>query len=67
MKNTTNERYGLWRIADRKGDQEDTLYWSNQKGWVGIAQSDGFSNEEKNILNLPIGGQWWFDEDQDDE
>jgi len=52
---------GLWRIqstTERDFDTEFPLYWSNDLGWVLRPQSDKFTTEEKNTLNLPLGGRW---------
>lgn len=34
------------------------LYWSNESGWIGVDFADEFSEQERNSLNLPVGGEW---------
>jgi hypothetical protein len=34
------------------------LLWSNQNGWTGADDYDVFTAEEKEQLNLPMGGRW---------
>ena len=58
---------GLWRIVQYDPAGDVTLYWSNANGWGGLARSDGYSQSERETLNLPMGGQWWFDRDDDSE
>lgn len=36
----------------------ETMYWSNQQGWVTIHDADVFSVEEQRVLNLPLEGHW---------
>ena len=34
-------------------------YWSNKIGWIDeVLFADIFNQEEKETLNLPIGGEW---------
>ena len=42
-----------YRIKNDHGE-----YWSNEWGWTDKSESDLFTDTEKNILNLPIGGSW---------
>ena len=58
---------GLWRIVQYDPAGDVTLYWSNANGWGGLARSDGYSQAERETLNLPMGGQWWFDRDDDSD
>lgn len=37
--------------------EQPDLCWSNEDGWVQDT-FDTFSEEEKNSLSLPIGGEW---------
>jgi len=55
-------RAGVWRIITGTHCAE-WLYWSNASGWGSLAQSDGFPQAERKTVNLPIGGQWWFDDE----
>lgn len=34
------------------------LYWSNDLGWVDKDSADEFTSDERNKLNLPMGGSW---------
>lgn len=36
----------------------ERLFWSNTYGWTDFWIADYFTEKEKNILNLPIGGEW---------
>ena len=45
----------LWTIRD---EEEEELYWSNEYGWVYYKYADVFTDEERNTLNLPLGGIW---------
>jgi hypothetical protein len=42
-----------WLIEDGDG-----LYWSNSDGWVDKGSADKFTDEEKAMFNLPMGGMW---------
>lgn len=57
---------GVWRIITGTHCAE-LLYWSTAEGWGNLARSDAFTQAERESLNLPIGGQWWFDSDSPDE
>jgi hypothetical protein len=35
------------------------LLWSNENGWTSAGDYDFFTVEEKEQLNLPMGGQWF--------
>ena len=37
---------------------DERLFWSNVDGWVDPASADRFSDDERRVLNLPIGGTW---------
>lgn len=39
-------------------DDNIPLYWNNQYGWVNISEAEYFSQDEKDIFNLPINGYW---------
>ena len=45
-----------------EGDDYETLYWSNEDGW-GLGNPTIFTDEEKETLNLPMGGVWEMQED----
>jgi hypothetical protein len=48
-----------WVIISKKyvGTPEN-LYWNNNTGWGDVDSADVFTEEEKNISNLPIDGAW---------
>jgi len=48
-----NDPNGIFLIFN----EETKLYWSNTDGWCDNTRSI-FSFEEKQALNLPIGGRW---------
>ena len=54
-----------------KGDEpDDRLFWSNEQGWVDLANATRFALEEKDRLDLPMGGAWvheceWLDGEND--
>lgn len=35
-------------------------FWSNEHGIVQIEQADLFGPEEREVYNLPIGGEWYM-------
>ena len=37
---------------------DDTLYWSNETGWVDLDSADRFNDKERRSLNLPMEGYW---------
>ena len=43
---------------ERADAESEPLYWSNEWGWVDKCMADLFTNEDKETLNLPIGGAW---------
>jgi len=40
-----------------KNETDSELAWSNAWGWCDV-DFDTFTDEERNTLNLPIGGAW---------
>lgn len=38
-------------------DEDKELLWSNVWGWTG-EDFDTFTDEERDTLNLPMGGHW---------
>jgi len=47
------------RSDDEKDfETDEPLYWSNTDGWVWRSTADRFSNAERNMSDLPIGGKW---------
>jgi hypothetical protein len=34
------------------------VYWSNEFGWTWVESADVFTDDERNTLNLPMGGTW---------
>ena len=50
-----------WIITSTTEIDDETgegLLWSNTEGWISGDNYDTFTNEEKETMNLPIGGQW---------
>ena len=46
-----------WIIQET--ENEEVLYWSNTYGWVAeIKYATTFRTNEKNMVNLPVGGKW---------
>lgn len=43
-------------VIRRKGQYND--YWSNTLGWAAYDECDHFSQEEREMLRLPIDGYW---------
>jgi hypothetical protein len=43
-----------------KNKDDDQLFWSNALGWVESPDETLFSQEERDTLNLPIGGVWVY-------
>jgi hypothetical protein len=37
---------------------QESLFWSNEIGWVDYFESDTFTEEEVLTFNLPMGGKW---------
>ena len=33
-------------------------FWNNEQGWVSIWSADVFTERERYMLNLPMGGKW---------
>jgi hypothetical protein len=47
------------RSKHEKDDEDDVpLYWHNKQGWVDRGSAHKFSEDEKQKLNLPTGGEW---------
>ena len=50
-----------WRIVleGEKGIDGETLYWSNDDGWVGVESATVFTNKERyGYPDIPKGGEW---------
>jgi hypothetical protein len=50
-----------WVIVSSTEVDEETgqhLYWSNGDGWVDYENAQHFTELEKDLLNLPISGEW---------
>ena len=45
----------MWAIMNSENNDE---MWSNKFGWVDTPTFDLFTDEEKEIIARPIGGQW---------
>lgn len=46
------------RSKSELDDDNIPLYWNNQYGWVNISEAEYFSQDERDIFNLPINGYW---------
>jgi hypothetical protein len=40
-----------------RNTDDPTLFWSHHHGWVEVG-ADSFSDHERKILRLPMGGEW---------
>lgn len=36
-------------------DSDELCYWSNDDGWGDVAEATRFSDQEREVLNLPLG------------
>jgi len=43
----------MWCISNGEG-----LFWSIEDGWVSYLICDMFGRDEKESMDLPIGGEW---------
>lgn len=53
-----NNKYVISSIADKDfgcEDYDETLYWSNENGWVDLSDSTVFNQLERDSFTLPIG------------
>jgi len=57
MPQHNNQKFCI-RSDKERDDSNNPLYWNNKYGWVNQSEVDIFSEEEKNIFNLPINGYW---------
>lgn len=48
----------FYRIQNIEHGDDMALFWSNELGWTDKIEADTFTQDERNELNLPIGGQW---------
>jgi len=58
-----------WRIVlkGEKGAEGETLYWSNDDGWVDKDSATLFSNDEREeYTHIPSGGQWEYEHSLND-
>ena len=45
-----------WFIVN---ENDDSLFWSNEYGWVDYYSADSFDDDEHKVLNLPANGKWF--------
>jgi hypothetical protein len=50
--------YVIYGMNEKDSETGSPLYWSNLDGWVDLVSATKFTKEERNSLNLPIGGIW---------
>ena len=57
----------LWVIANTDPADSDR-FWSNDFGWTDLASATTFEPDDRDSLNLPLGGTWleFQTQDQDD-
>lgn len=48
-------RSSRYVIAGPVDDEDGTLYWSNDDGWVFLSTATVFTFDERNNAQLPIG------------
>ena len=50
---------GWLEIIQHKGLVDgEQLFWSNRDGWGSFESATVFTQQEKEKLNLPVGGEW---------
>lgn len=47
----------LYVIAGYVDDDDGTLYWSNEGGWVTLPSASVFTDSERVQSNLPLGDE----------
>ena len=52
------ESQTYWVIANI----DESLFWSNQDGWVDLGSATRFSTDDRYSLRLPIAGSWVYKE-----
>ena len=52
------DMYVIYGMNEKDSETGSPLYWSNLDGWVDLVSATKFTKEERNSLNLPIGGIW---------
>jgi len=58
-----------WRIVlkGEKGEDGETLYWSNDDGWVDKDSATLFDNDERvEYAHIPQGGEWEYEHSLND-
>jgi hypothetical protein len=46
-----------WVIQSAEG--EEVLFWTNENGWGGPATAERFTDTERKLYQLPVGGRWY--------
>lgn len=54
------ERIYIIRGLREYNDDGNSLYWSNDIGWVDRSSATEFTEAQMASLNLPIDGQWEY-------
>jgi hypothetical protein len=49
-----------WVICEPKDDEDrfQWLFWSNDNGWGDYESATRFTEDERQTLTLPLGGEW---------
>ena len=50
-----------WLIKSKDRYFTETLYWSNDHGYVDKESATRFTDDEKHTLRLPLEGEWQED------
>lgn len=58
MPNCNPKEYVIRSDHERDFASGDPLFWSVQDGWVDRIYADTFAENEKDVFDLPISGEW---------
>lgn len=54
---TKEKRYVIFCL-DETVRQQEGMYWTGEDGWGDLTTAHIFTEQERNDLNAPIGGEW---------
>jgi hypothetical protein len=54
---TSSKRYVIYGAEESKFEDQP-MYWNNEMGWVDLHNADIIHHDEKDLNNLPLGGEW---------